>query len=83
MSSPIINKMLQSSDPKTLKNAFFMMLDICFLGPVLGLIVKYRILFVNTETIRIYSNSIKYSNTNMNSVDNCNIGILRCFYNGI
>ena len=44
---------------------------------------EYQILFVNTETIRIYSNSVKYSNMNTNSVNNCNIGILRCFYNGI
>ena len=44
---------------------------------------EYQILFVNTETIRIYSNSVKYSNMNTNSVNNCNIGILRCFYIGI
>ena len=44
---------------------------------------EYRILFANTKAIRIYSNSVKYSNTNMNSVNNCNIGMLRCFYNGI
>ena len=34
---------------------------------------EYRILFVNTETIRIYSNSVKYLNMNTNSVNNCNI----------
>ena len=41
---------------------------------------EYRILFVNTEIIRIYLNSLKYLNTNTNSVKSCIIGTLRCFY---
>ena len=45
--------------------------------------IRIWILFVNTETIQIYSNGVKYSNTNTNSVKNCNIGIFRCFYIGI